>query len=278
MGAKQTDHRLAVDTDTNIKKMVEVALKFSTQVFENTTSRSAYSSVDRLLAMMDSSDPHIIIEVLLVFQVMGKRSRFLSNRLSPDLQKRLVEKLAALTECWGGRLREVKLTDCIKPSLALAQPLFPLSFTNSSGQSVHIPKPDDSMPLLLVVEETLKKFDGDDADRASLVARLRLLRAFEDQTHRVDWVIARLLAMSTLLAVYSRCGSEELAAMVPQLPPLGFIEQTCSLLHVKDDVHERVDMIKALRTLTAICSNETKPHRMDRQVDEMLPTTIAELL
>ncbi|GMR46827.1 hypothetical protein PMAYCL1PPCAC_17022 [Pristionchus mayeri] len=278
MGAKQTDHRLAVDTDTNIKKMVEVALKFSTQVFENTTSRSAYSSVDRLLAMMDSSDPHIIIEVLLVFQVMGKRSRFLSNRLSPDLQKRLVEKLAALTECWGGRLREVKLTDCIKPSLALAQPLFPLSFTNSSGQSVHIPKPDDSMPLLLVVEETLKKFDGDDADRASLVARLRLLRAFEDQTHRVDWVIARLLAMSTLL--YSRCGSEELAAMVPQLPPPGFIEQTCSLLHVKDDVHERVDMIKseALRTLTAICSNETKPHRMDSNAIRRRLLTIMEQL
>lgn len=54
------------------------------------------------------------------------------------------------------------------------------------------------MPLLQVVEETLKKFDGDEADRASLVARLRLLRKFEDQTHRVDWLIARLLAMSTL--------------------------------------------------------------------------------
>ncbi|GMS94105.1 hypothetical protein PENTCL1PPCAC_16280 [Pristionchus entomophagus] len=278
LGARQTDYRLAVDSDTNIKKMVEVALKFSAQVFENTTSRSAYSSVDRLLAMMESSDPHIIIEVLLVFQVMGKRSRFLSNRLSPDLQKRLVEKLAALTECWGGRLREVKLTECIKPSITLPQPFFPLSFTASSGQSVSIPKPDETTPLLKLVEDTLTKFDGDDADRASLVARLRLLRRFDDQTHRVDWLIARLLAMSTLL--YSRCGSDELAAMVPVLPPPGFIEQTCSLLHVEDGIHDRVDMIKseALRTLTAICSNETKPHRIDSSAIRRRLLTIMEQL
>lgn len=65
-------------------------------------------------------------------------------------------------QSWGGRLREVKLPECIKPQLLLPQPLFPLSFTNSSGQSVHIPKPDVSTIYLYLYSRfaTPKRFDG----------------------------------------------------------------------------------------------------------------------
>lgn len=66
--------------------------------------------------------------------------------------------------------------------------------------------------------------------------------------------------------MYSHCAADE-AGMNPTLPP-GFLEETCSLLHLDPSIHPLIDSLKAesLRTLTAIISND-KPARFARMFD-----------
>ena len=47
---------------------------------------------------MDVSDLDVLIEVLRLLQIMGKRSKFLTQRLKPEDQTELVQNLTAIAQ------------------------------------------------------------------------------------------------------------------------------------------------------------------------------------
>jgi hypothetical protein len=52
----------------------------------------------RLLALLDAGNVEVLTEVLRLFYVMSKRSRFLSQQLSEADQKRLTTRLSSIAE------------------------------------------------------------------------------------------------------------------------------------------------------------------------------------
>uniref|UniRef100_A0A914X0K1 DUF908 domain-containing protein n=1 Tax=Plectus sambesii TaxID=2011161 RepID=A0A914X0K1_9BILA len=127
-------HQLMVDSPdaAPLRSATIVVLKFTALLFENTFTRSMYSSADRLLALLDAGNIEVVTEVLRLFYVMSKRSRFLSQQLSESDQKRLTGRLSSIAESWGGRFRNLTLSDCCTPGVKLGSVL-PISYQSKEG-------------------------------------------------------------------------------------------------------------------------------------------------
>ncbi|PAV89438.1 hypothetical protein WR25_24388 [Diploscapter pachys] len=210
----------------------------------------------RILALMDVSDLDVLIEVLRLLQIMGKRSKFLTQRLKPEDQTELVQNLTAIAQCWGGKLRSVKMADCIDEALAQQQ-LFPFHFIDNKGKSIQVDRLPDHEQLATTVARIKKDHDLDRNDAYCLLSRIRMQKSFNHVGHRVNCVIARLLSISTL--IYCRCQTDE--NNVSSLLYAGFIEEVISLLKIEYHDHVVVDAIQteALCTLCSIVSLEKEP-------------------
>ncbi|VDO17582.1 unnamed protein product [Brugia timori] len=131
---------MAIDEDQTLLTDVTSVLSFTAMLFENTFTRSVYSSTDRLLNLLDSGNVEIVVETLRLLLVISKRSRFLSQHLSDVQQKKLTVRLSAIAQCWNGKLRSMKMDECcttnVRPSA-----LLPIGFqtdTNNLVRSVHV--------------------------------------------------------------------------------------------------------------------------------------------
>uniref|UniRef100_A0AAF5PII3 HECT-type E3 ubiquitin transferase n=3 Tax=Wuchereria bancrofti TaxID=6293 RepID=A0AAF5PII3_WUCBA len=240
---------MAVDEDQILLTDVTSVLSFTAMLFENTFTRSVYSSTDRLLNLLDSGNVEIVVETLRLLLVISKRSRFLSQHLSDVQQKKLTVRLSAIAQCWNGKLRSMKMDECcttnVRPSA-----LLPIGFqtdTNNLVRSVHLDK-----SFAAELEHLLSGKNIEEDERASFIARLRLVRSFNTSRGRRFSIIARLLSLSIL--VYTRSLIEEWA-MTTMLYD-GLIEEITRLLLINNTSESIIDAVKteALRTLTSIVS------------------------
>ncbi|CAG9536021.1 unnamed protein product [Cercopithifilaria johnstoni] len=240
---------MAVDENQNLLPDVTSVLSFTAMLFENTFTRSVYSSTDRLLNLLDSGNVEVVVETLRLLLVISKRSRFLSQHLSDVQQKKLTIRLSAIAQCWNGKLRSMKMDECcttnVRPSA-----LLPIGFqtdTNNLVRSIHL---DKSFAAELEHLLSGKKIEED--ERVSFIARLRLVRSFNTSRGRRLSIIARLLSLSIL--VYTRSLIEEWA-MTTMLYD-GLIEEITRLLLINNTSESIIDAVKteALRTLTSIVS------------------------
>ncbi|VDM69775.1 unnamed protein product [Strongylus vulgaris] len=194
----------------------------------------------------------LVSEVLRLLQTISKRSKFLTQRLCPEDQASLVMSLTAMAQCWGGKLRNLKMEDCVRSDVKLP-PLFPFTFTDSKAKnSIVFERHMVNQPLLKVVDEFAAGMTPE--DRYSLLARIRMLRNFEIREHRMQCLIVRLLSISTL--IYCKCQPDEV--QINALLYNGFIEEAVALLKVDLNSHELMDPIQteALRMLCSVVSLE----------------------
>lgn len=252
-----------VDTDVTVANSVIAILRFTALLFENTSTRSVYASSDRLLSLLDCSNMDIVNEVLRLFLIISKRSHFLRNKLPVAQQITLVSKLTAIAQCWFKRLKSIKMCDVVKEDLQIPA-LFPFTFEDSNGKEFNIDKPDPSEPLFSVLFKLNTDVNIDLND--TVLARLRTLRGFEDITHRMQTLAARLIAISTLM--YARIQHDDL-----QLNSIlydGFVEECAELLKLDTNLHPLVDTLKAegLRTLTSLVAQEKQP-KLQQVIDSL---------
>ncbi|PIO65942.1 hypothetical protein TELCIR_12356, partial [Teladorsagia circumcincta] len=131
----------------------------------------------RIIRLTECTDMDLVGEVLRLLQTISKRSKFLTQRLCPEDQASLVMSLTAMAQCWGGKLRNLKMEDCVHKDVKLP-PLFPFTFTDSKAKHTMIFERNMvDEPLLKVVDEFAKGMTPE--DRYSLLARIRMLRHFE---------------------------------------------------------------------------------------------------
>ncbi|EJW85523.1 WWE domain-containing protein, partial [Wuchereria bancrofti] len=225
---------MAVDEDQILLTDVTSVLSFTAMLFENTFTRSVYSSTDRLLNLLDSGNVEIVVETL---------------RLLLVITEKLTVRLSAIAQCWNGKLRSMKMDECcttnVRPSA-----LLPIGFqtdTNNLVRSVHLDK-----SFAAELEHLLSGKNIEEDERASFIARLRLVRSFNTSRGRRFSIIARLLSLSIL--VYTRSLIEEWA-MTTMLYD-GLIEEITRLLLINNTSESIIDAVKteALRTLTSIVS------------------------
>lgn len=240
---------MTIDEDQTLIADVTSVLSFTAMLFENTFTRSIYSSIDRLLCLLDSGNVEVVVETLRLLLVISKRSRFLSQHLNDIEQKKLIVRLSAIAQCWSGKLRTMKMDECCTVNVRPTA-LLPIGFqtdTNNIVRTVHLDK-----SFAAELEHLLggKKIEED--ARASFIARLRLVRSFNTSRGRRLSVIARLLSLSIL--VYTRCLVEEWT-MTTMLYD-GLIEEITRLLLINNTSESIIDAVKteALRTLTSIVS------------------------
>uniref|UniRef100_A0A915PL16 HECT-type E3 ubiquitin transferase n=1 Tax=Setaria digitata TaxID=48799 RepID=A0A915PL16_9BILA len=240
---------MAIDEDQTLLADVTSVLSFTAMLFENTFTRSVYNSADRLLNLLDSGNVEVVVETLRLLLVISKRSRFLSQHLNDVQQKKLTVRLSAIAQCWNGKLRSMKMDECcttnVRPSA-----LLPIGFQTDTNNLVRSIRLDKSFAAELEHVLSGKRIEED--ERASFIARLRLVRSFNTSRGRRLSIIARLLSLSIL--VYTRSLVEEWA-MTTMLYD-GLIEEITRLLLINNTSESIIDAVKteALRTLTSIVS------------------------
>ncbi|XGW27129.1 hypothetical protein V3C99_007605 [Haemonchus contortus] len=246
------DHEMKVDRCSFTKYNTISILRFTGLLFDCTSTRRIYASTDRIIRLTECTDMDLVGEVLRLLQTISKRSKFLTQRLCPEDQASLVMSLTAMAQCWGGKLRNLKMEDCVHSDVKLP-PLFPFTFTDSKAKHTMVfERHTVDQPLLKVVDEFAKGMTPE--DRYSLLARIRMLRHFEVREHRMQCLIVRLLSISTL--IYCRCQPDDV--QISALLYSGFIEEAVALLKVDLNSHELMDPIQteALRMLCSVVSLE----------------------
>ncbi|VDK86830.1 unnamed protein product, partial [Litomosoides sigmodontis] len=263
---------MAIDEDQNLIPDVTSVLSFTAMLFENTFTRSVYNSIDRLLSLLDSGNVEVVVETLRLLLVISKRSRFLSQHLSDIQQKKLTIRLYAIAQacflivvahCWNGKLRSMKMDECCTTNVRPSS-LLPIGFqtdTNNVVRSIHLDK-----SFAVELEHLLSGKRIEEDERASFIARLRLVRSFNTSRGRRLSIIARLLSLSVL--VYTRSLIQEWA-MTTMLYD-GLIEEITRLLLINNTSESIIDAVKteALRTLTSIVSLG-KPAKLNVVVESL---------
>ncbi|EYC43749.1 hypothetical protein Y032_0481g2245 [Ancylostoma ceylanicum] len=246
------NHEMKVDKCPVTKYNTISILRFTGLLFDCTSTRRIYASTDRIIRLTECTDMDLVSEVLRLLQTISKRSKFLTQRLCPEDQASLVMSLTAMAQCWGGKLRNLKMEDCVRTDVKLP-PLFPFTFTDSKAKnSIVFERHMVNQPLLKVVDEFATGMTPE--DRYSLLARIRMLRNFQVREHRMQCLIVRLLSISTL--IYCKCQPDEV--QISALLYSGFIEEAVALLKVDLNSHELMDPIQteALRMLCSVVSLE----------------------
>lgn len=273
---KNEQGNMLCDHDTTLKHYTVSIVRFTVLLFECTSSRRIYKSVDRILALLESTDMDLLAEVLRLLQVMGKRSKFLSTRIPQKEQQALAFRLTAIAQCWGGKLRTVKMAECLKRDPKLPQ-LFPFQYIDAKQRTIIVEQPtfqkDESVGELLTrtVSQLSPPVSSDSQpthhfskeDQYCLLSRVRMLVTFEDWHHRFKCLIVRLLSVSTL--VYCRLGGTDETA-VSSLLYSGFIEEIVELLKSDREADSQKDhnlhdaiQTEALSTLCSIVTYEKEP-------------------
>lgn len=273
---KDEHGNMKCDHDGVLKDQTVSIVRFTVLLFECTSSRRIYKSVDRIMTLLESTDMDLLGEVLRLLQVMGKRSKFLSTRIPQKEQQALAHRLTAIAQSWSGKLRAVKMAECLKSDPKIPT-LFPFTYTDSKQRTIVVeqPKFQKNETVGELITRTISRLSPPASadstpsqqfskeDQYCLLSRIRMLVAFDNWHHRFKCLIVRLLSISTL--VYCRLGGTD-ENMVSSLLYSGFIEEIVELLksdretemHPDQGLHDGIQT-EALSTLCSIVTYEKEP-------------------
>uniref|UniRef100_A0A1I8ACG6 HECT-type E3 ubiquitin transferase n=1 Tax=Steinernema glaseri TaxID=37863 RepID=A0A1I8ACG6_9BILA len=245
---KEKDGRKIVDRVPEAKRLMQQIFRFSWMIYENTFSRSVYSSVDRLVEFLDSEDIVFVTKTLSFLLTISKRSRF-GSQIQKDLKKQLGHRLIALIMCWDGSMSEISMNRVCDPDFSCKY--FPINMTISDSTTYIITEPDYTVKTVAEMwSDIAEKGPIDDAEKHLIRTGVRMAYAMRNYEERLHVVIARLMAFSIMS--YSRL---EAPKVLHPLLKTTLIEDIGHMLHRHENFENPTfDKLKgeALRTLTSM--------------------------
>lgn len=252
-----------------LKDLLLQVLQFTALLIEHSFSRHLYNSTEYLTILLSSCDMTVVLAVLNLLYVFGKRSNFIT-RLSIEKKQTLISRLTHLAESWGGKENGFGLADCCKnipvsnfsPSATTLHFEFYAENKDDKGGKkgsanvvtcIHMESVDKcgKMPSD-IMEELINSFNIPEDRQMLLYTHIRLAYLFSKYEARIQCVQARLQALSVL--VYSNAIQDNMNAL---LYP-GLIEELVDIVELND--MDIVDIkAAALRTLTSIIHLERNP-------------------
>ncbi|XP_020278772.1 E3 ubiquitin-protein ligase HUWE1 isoform X2 [Pseudomyrmex gracilis] len=275
---------LACDLPQNreAKELLLLVLQFTTMLIEHSFSRHLYNSMEHLVTLLSSCDMNVVLGVLNLLYMFSKRSNFIT-RLNSDKRQALLSRLNHLAESWGGKENGFGLADCCKEFPEKVNP-FPTSATTlhfefyaenpivsepsatgsasstkKVGQTnlvtyIHIENVDKlGKTPAQIMNDLLKVYNVPQERQMALLTHIRLAHSFSDYRKRLQFVQARLQALSVL--VYSNALQENAHSLLHA----GLLEELVELLELPY-VHLVEIRAAALRTLTSIIHLDRNPH------------------
>ncbi|XP_055907075.1 E3 ubiquitin-protein ligase HUWE1 [Eupeodes corollae] len=256
------ENEFALYCDTNYTpsdvRLLLYVINFTTLLIEHSFSRHLYNSIEHLTQLLSSTNMDIVMCVLNLLYMFSKRSNFIP-RLNSTKKVSLLNKLFNFAESWGGKENGFSLAQCCKKDARLPRSSSTLYFEyyNAGGQLDFIEVPgldkikESPASMAKIVCDKIPHL-GDD-QRMHILTRIRLAATFHNYRMRLQFVQARLQAISVL--VYSNAILDNIHNL---LYP-GFLEELVELLEVKD-IHLVEIRAAALRTLTSIIHLDRNPH------------------
>ncbi|KAK0398448.1 hypothetical protein QR680_002591 [Steinernema hermaphroditum] len=246
---REENGRKIVDQIPEIKNLMEQIFRFSWLIYENTFSRSVYSSVDRLIEFLDSEDICFVTKTLAFLLTISKRSRF-GSQIQKDLKKQLGQRLFGIILCWDGQMSGVKMNRVCDPDFTCKY--FPLHMNIEGNKVYTITEPNYAEKTLADMWEEVQEKGPIDEDEEHLIrAGIRMAYALRNYEERLHVVIARLMAFSIL--AYSRICLENPAVQTYLKTTL--VDDIGLILHRQENFENpTIDKLKgeALRTLTSM--------------------------
>lgn len=131
--------------DSSDKKLLLWILHFTTLLIEHSFSRHTYKSMDRLLALLTSSDMSVVLGVLNLLYMFSKRSNFIT-RMQCEQRVALIHRLHYLAESWGGKENGFGLADCCNSKKSMPPSGTTLHFEFHNDQSTTTTNTDKNSP------------------------------------------------------------------------------------------------------------------------------------
>ncbi|XP_030381581.1 E3 ubiquitin-protein ligase HUWE1 isoform X3 [Scaptodrosophila lebanonensis] len=234
-------------------------LNFTTLLIEHSFSRHLYNSIEHLTQLLSSQNMDIVLAVLNLLYMFSKRSNFIP-RLPFEKKELLIVKLFNIAERWGDPNYGLSLKDCCigEPKLEFLYQLC-IDYVDEHGHAAQLEIPD-MMDLCrtAAAPEVIKTIAGQiskpsEAIKMRIAHRVRLISGFNNYKLRLQFVQARLQAVSIL--IYSNALQDN----TDKVLYAGFGEELCELID-KEDLHLVEIRAAVLRTLTSMLHFDRNPN------------------
>ncbi|XP_070138870.1 E3 ubiquitin-protein ligase HUWE1 isoform X1 [Drosophila bipectinata] len=244
--------------DQDVTLLLHV-LNFTTLLIEHSFSRHLYNSIEHLTQLLSSQNMDIVLAVLNLLYMFSKRSNFIP-RLPFEKKELLIVKLFNIAERWGDPNYGLSLKDCCigEPKLEFLYQLC-IDYVDEHGHAAQLEIPD-MMDLChtAAAPEVIKTIAGQiskpsEAIKMRIAHRVRLISGFNNYKLRLQFVQARLQAVSIL--IYSNALQDN----TDKVLYAGFGEELCELID-KEDVHLVEIRAAVLRTLTSMLHFDRNPN------------------
>ncbi|XP_017113044.1 E3 ubiquitin-protein ligase HUWE1 isoform X3 [Drosophila elegans] len=244
--------------ETDVTLLLHV-LNFTTLLIEHSFSRHLYNSIEHLTVLLSSQNMDIVLAVLNLLYMFSKRSNFIP-RLPFEKKELLIVKLFNIAERWGDPNYGLSLKDCCigEPKLEFLYQLC-IDYVDEHGHAAQLEIPD-MMDLCHTASapEVIKTIAGQiskpsEAIKMRIAHRVRLISGFNNYKLRLQFVQARLQAVSIL--IYSNALQDN----TDKVLYAGFGEELCELID-KEDVHLVEIRAAVLRTLTSMLHFDRNPN------------------
>ncbi|XP_039153200.1 E3 ubiquitin-protein ligase HUWE1 isoform X2 [Drosophila simulans] len=260
-------NEFVLQCDTNFQETVRTTdvtlllhvLNFTTLLIEHSFSRHLYNSIEHLTVLLSSQNMDIVLAVLNLLYMFSKRSNFIP-RLPFEKKELLIVKLFNIAERWGDPNYGLSLKDCCigEPKLEFLYQLC-IDYVDEHGHAAQLEIPD-MMDLCHTASapEVIKTIAGQiskpsEAIKMRIAHRVRLISGFNNYKLRLQFVQARLQAVSIL--IYSNALQDN----TDKVLYAGFGEELCELID-KEDVHLVEIRAAVLRTLTSMLHFDRNPN------------------
>ncbi|XP_017074382.1 E3 ubiquitin-protein ligase HUWE1 isoform X3 [Drosophila eugracilis] len=270
-------NEFVLQCDTNFQETVRTTdvtlllhvLNFTTLLIEHSFSRHLYNSIEHLTVLLSSQNMDIVLAVLNLLYMFSKRSNFIP-RLPFEKKELLIVKLFNIAERWGDPNYGLSLKDCCigEPKLEFLYQLC-IDYVDEHGHAAQLEIPD-MMDLCHTASapEVIKTIAGQiskpsEAIKMRIAHRVRLISGFNNYKLRLQFVQARLQAVSIL--IYSNALQDN----TDKVLYAGFGEELCELID-KEDVHLVEIRAAVLRTLTSMLHFDRNPNVPSRAGSRLL--------
>ncbi|UJR17657.1 hypothetical protein I4U23_004553 [Adineta vaga] len=234
-----------------LKSLVVDILRFTSLLVEHSFSRYLYNSMDYLILLLQSFDIQILLAVLSIFYVFGKRS-IVITKLPYEQKQVLMNRIYFLADTW---IKDEEKDNCNHLHFI---------YTNSSLitkeiniRNVYNIESNAALIMELILSEHSTILDEE--QQMKLFSQLRLIYAFSSSDQRLIFLQARLQALSIL--IYSRTKQEQEADRI--LSP-SLIKELIEILKTSDLslIDTQISIIKTFTSMTHCESYSSRSQKL----------------